>query len=184
MPRKTRRKLLATNKPAPDPMHFRIQHGPITEPQRIADPETGCPVAVRRAVDTLGMMLANGTITWEMAAAAEQFRISFRAAALDPLRAANLLRTTPGSGDTTTERSIAARNRIAMAMAALGGPGAPAGSCAWHVVGCESSIREWASNQGWGGRMVGPPQAQGILVAALGMLAAHYGLVKPSRIEA
>jgi hypothetical protein len=32
--------------------------------------------------------------------------------------------------------------------------------------------REWAIRQGWGGRPVRQEQAQGILVAALGMLAA------------
>jgi hypothetical protein len=38
-------------------------------------------------------------------------------------------------------------------------------------------VREWALSQGWNGRPVRQEQAQGILVAALGMLAAHYGLV-------
>jgi hypothetical protein len=37
-----------------------------------------------------------------------------------------------------------------------------------------SSIREWAMRQGWGGRPVRQEQAQGILVAALGVLARHF----------
>jgi len=53
-------------------------------------------------------------------------------------------------------------------------PGSPAGSCVWHVVGLQRSIREWAMRQGWGGKPVRAEQAQGILVAALGMLARHY----------
>ena len=41
--------------------------------------------------------------------------------------------------------------------------------------GLQQSVREWAIRQGWGGRPVRQEQAQGILVAALGMLAAHVG---------
>ena len=48
-------------------------------------------------------------------------------------------------------------------------------SCVWHVVGLQRSIREWAMRQGWDGRSVRIEQAQGILVAALGVLAGHYG---------
>lgn len=43
--------------------------------------------------------------------------------------------------------------------------GIPAGSCVWHVVGLQRSIREWAMRQGWGGRPVRAEQAHGILVA-------------------
>ena len=42
-------------------------------------------------------------------------------------------------------------------------------------------VREWALRQGWGGRPVRQEQAQGILVAALGMLAAHLGYGKARR---
>jgi hypothetical protein len=41
---------------------------------------------------------------------------------------------------------------------------------------CDRFLREWALRQGWGGRPVRQEQAQGMLVAALGLLAAHYGL--------
>jgi hypothetical protein len=40
------------------------------------------------------------------------------------------------------------------------------------------SLREWALRQGWGGRPVRVEQAQGILVAALGVLAGWYGYGK------
>ena len=56
---------------------------------------------------------------------------------------------------------------------ALGGLSSPAGSCVWHVVGLQRSVREWAMRQGWGGRPVRQEQAQGILVAALGVLASE-----------
>lgn len=55
------------------------------------------------------------------------------------------------------------------------GNGSPAGSCVWHVVGLQRSILEWAMRQGWGGKPVRVEQAQGILVAALGVLAGWYG---------
>ena len=61
------------------------------------------------------------------------------------------------------------------ALKALGGISSPAGSCLWHVIGLQRSVREWAIRQGWGGRPVRQEQAQGILVAALGVLAARSG---------
>jgi hypothetical protein len=158
------------------PSKWRLQHGGFSEPLRAADPETGTPVQHRRAVDTLGMMLANGTITPEMHDAGERFRILFRAASLDGLRASQLLRVPGGSGDPLTERQASSRAKLAAALDALGGHGSAAGSCAWHILGLEASVREWALRQGWGGRPVAPPQAQGMLVATLGVLAAHFRL--------
>lgn len=165
------------SKPSP----WRLQHGGFGEPVRGADPETGAPVAHRRAVDTLGAMLANGTITPAMHEAGAIFRAQFRAAALDTLRAMPLLRLPAGTGDPLTERHVNARRKVAAALEALGGQDSAAGSCVWYVVGCEASVREWATRQGWGGRAVGHSQAQGMLVAALGVLAGHYGLTRRPR---
>jgi hypothetical protein len=83
----------------------------------------------------------------------------------------------PGTGrePELNERQLHARRRVHETMAALGGISSPSGSCVWHVVGLQRSVREWAIRQGWGGRPVRQEQAQGILVAALGMLAAHDG---------
>lgn len=163
------------------PSRWRLQHGGFGEPVREADPETGTPVAVRRAVDTLGLMLANGTITPAMHDAGAIFRARFRAAALDALRPMPLVRMPGGTGDTLTERQAAARAKVAAAIDALGGVDNAAGSCVWHVVGLECSVREWAMRQGWGGRTVPATQAQGMLVAALAVLAGHYGLVRQGR---
>lgn len=160
------------------PSRWRLQHGGFGEPVREADPETGTPVAHRRAVDTLGAMLANGTITPAMHDAGAIFRAQFRAAALDALRAVPLVRIPGGTGDPLTERQAAARAKVAAAMEALGGVHNAAGSCIWHVVGLECSVREWAMRQGWGGRSVPASQAQGMLVAALAVLAGHYRLVR------
>lgn len=158
------------------PSKWRLQHGSVGEPMREADPETGLPVVHRRTVDTLGQMLANGTITQEMHDAGAVFRRQFRVAALDQLRAMPLMRIPGGSGDSLTDRQIGAREQVAHTMMALGGYDSAAGSVIWHVVGLEHSVREWAQRQGWGGRSVGHAQAQGMLVAALGMLAVLYGL--------
>jgi hypothetical protein len=49
------------------------------------------------------------------------------------------------------------------------------------VLGLECSLREWATRQGWSGRHVHHVHAQGILVAALGVLAVHYGLTPRQR---
>ena len=100
---------------------------------------------------------------------------------MDQLRAMPLIRIPGGSGDSLTDRQVAAREQVAHAMMALGGFESAAGSCAWHVVGLEHSVREWALRQGWGGRSVGHAQAQGMLVAALGVLAVVYGLVPRQR---
>jgi len=163
------------------PSKWRLQHGGFGEAVRSADPETGVPVAHRRAVDTLGAMLANGTITAEMFEAGGIFRRQFRSAMLDGLRAMPLIRIVGGGGACITEQQIAARDRVASAMEVLGGSDSAAGSCVWHVVGLECSVREWAMRQGWGGRTVPATQAQGMLVAALSVLVAHYGLVRRGR---
>jgi hypothetical protein len=62
------------------------------------------------------------------------------------------------------------------ALTAVGGIASPAGSCLWHVLGCEWSVRQWAQREGWGGRRVSEEIASGVLVGALGVLQAHYGL--------
>jgi hypothetical protein len=145
------------------------------EEVREKDPD-GRTVYHHRTVDTLGKMLRAGTITQEMHDAAKDFQAAFIVANLDPLRALPILRV-PGTGrePDLSERQLHARRRVHQAVQALGGLPSPAGSCVWHVVGLQLSVREWALRQGWGGRPVRQEQAQGILVAALGMLAGHLG---------
>jgi hypothetical protein len=88
----------------------------------------------------------------------------------------------PGStSDKVSNRQLNARRRVFAALDALGGQDSPAGSCVWFVVGLEMSVREWAQRQGWGGRPVHGPVAQGILLGALGMLFVHFGLVPRQR---
>jgi hypothetical protein len=107
--------------------------------------------------------------------AAKDFQAAFIVAQLDPMRAVPILRV-PGTGrePELNDRQLHARRRVHEALEALGGISSPAGSCVWHVVGLQRSVREWAIRQGWGGRPVDQKAAKGILVAALGMLAAGY----------
>jgi hypothetical protein len=146
-------------------------HGRELEEVREKDPD-GRIVYHHRTVDTLGKMLRAGTIDQAMHDAARDFQVSFIVAQLDPVRAVSILGV-PGAGHDPelNERQLHARRRVHQAMAALGGISSPAGSCVWHVVGLQRSVREWALRQGWGGRPVRQEQAQGILVAALGVLA-------------
>jgi hypothetical protein len=141
------------------------------EEVREVDPD-GRIVVHHRLVDTLGRMLKSGTIDQAMHDAARDFQAAFIVANLDPLRAIPILRV-PGTGrePELNERQLDARRRVHKAMQALGGSSSPAGSCVWHVVGLQRSVREWAVRQGWGGRPIRQEQAQGILIAALGMLA-------------
>ena len=154
-------------------------HGRELEEVREKDPD-GRIVYHHRTVDTLGKMLRARTIDQAMHDAAKDLQAAFIIAQLDPLRALPIVRV-PGTGEPElNERQLHARRRVHEAMRALGGISSPAGSCVWHVVGLQRSVREWAIRQGWGGRSVRQEQAQGILVASLGMLATHsrYGEVK------
>ena len=136
----------------------------------------GRPVVHHRVVDTLGRMRKAGTINDGMHDAARDFQASFTIASYEPLVCLPL-DGVPGTGSRAelTDTQLDARRRVMRALDALGGIGSPAGGCVWHVVGLQRSIREWAMRQGWGGRSIGEKQAQGILIAALGVLAAFYG---------
>jgi hypothetical protein len=146
---------------------------PQLEEVRELDPD-GRIVVHHRTVDTTGKMLRAGTITQQMHDAAKDFQADFVIANLDPIRATPFLRV-PGTRRELdlNERQIEARQRVHAAMQRLGGASSPAGSCIWHVVGLQHSVREWAMRQGWNGRPIRQEQARGILVAALGVLVAQ-----------
>ena len=138
------------------------------------DPD-GVRVVHHRVVDTLGRMFEAGTIDAGMLSAARDFQAAFTVASFDRMPSASLVLVhAPGTGvGSMTDRQIGAREQVFRALDALGGMGSPAGACVWHVVGLQSSLREWSMRQGWGGRAVRHEAAQGILVAALGVLASH-----------
>jgi len=148
-----------------------------TEEVRIKD-DDGQYRTKHRVVDTLGKMLRAGTISGPMADAGRNFQRTFILAQLDPLRAPDIRRI-PGNGRAPDpgETTLAARDEVMAVMRLLGGHEAPMGSAVWHVLGCGASVREWALRQGWGGRTMRQEQAQGVLIAALGLLLTYYGLV-------
>jgi hypothetical protein len=74
-----------------------------------------------------------------------------------------------------TERVAWARKRLGNAMDAVGGISSPGGCAVWHVAGLGRSVKEWSMQEGWNGRRINQYEAKGILVAALGVLALHYG---------
>jgi hypothetical protein len=125
-------------------------------------------------------MERRGTITAAMRQAAEDFRSRFAVAQLDPLRALDYLQPRTGKAGPRyrdaqpAQRIETAREEVWRALLAVGGPSSPGGSCLWHVVGWEQSIKDWALGQGWNGRRISQETAAGILVATLGALEAHY----------
>jgi Domain of unknown function (DUF6456) len=163
------------------PTPERRNHGVVEQLERPIADESGRPARPYRAVDTLGAMERRGSITAGMRQAGEDFRVRFATAQLDPLRAPDWSRLRVGgsprfrTGDGSGLRIEGARDAVWRAIRAVGGIGSPAGSCLWHVVGWERSLKEWALEQGWNGRRVSQEAASGILIAALGALEAHFG---------
>jgi hypothetical protein len=142
----------------------------------IAD-EAGRSARPFRVVDTLALMLAKATITPAMHQAAEDFRALFAAAHLEPLRAADWARLPDGAHDMPVSlRQADARKKIWTILKSLGGIASPAGSCVWHVVGCEWTVKDWATSRGWNGRPLRLEHASGILVGSLAVLQAQFGL--------
>jgi hypothetical protein len=145
------------------------------EEVRELDPD-GRVVVHHRLVDTLGRMLRSGTIDEAMHDAGRDLQAAFIVAQLDPMRAVPILRAPRVRHDPElSERQLDARRRVHEALQALGGISSPGGSWAWHVLGCQRSIREWAMRQGWRGRPLHVQQAQGIALATLDLLARHFG---------
>jgi hypothetical protein len=155
------------------PTPERLSHGEIERLSRPIADEHGRPARPFRTVDILAAMERRGAITAGMRGAGEDFRESFQRAHLDPLRAANLERigftliaTMPSS------RVEAARQHVWKTITDIGGLGSPAGSCLWHVVGLEESLKHWAMLQEWRRKQLDQETASGILIASLGMLEA------------
>jgi hypothetical protein len=162
------------------PTPERQNHGIIERLERPIGDDAGRPARPYRAVDTLAIMERRGTITAAMRQAGEDFRARFAAAQLDPLSAFDISRPRIDrcSGSRSAEepglRIEKAREAVWRAILAVGGSNSAGGSCLWHVLGWERSLKEWALEQGWCGRKVSQEAASGILIAALGALEAHF----------
>ena len=107
-----------------------------------------------------------------MRAAGDDFRETFQRAHLDPLRAQKLERTGFSPTALPGHRIELARERVWQTIKMIGGIGSPAGSCLWHVIGLEETIRHWAMLQEWRRKQLDVETASGILIASLGMLEA------------
>lgn len=162
------------------PTAERHNHGSIERSERTIGDGSGRPARPYRAVDTLAAMERRGSITAGMRQAGEDFRARFKTAQLDPLKAFDISRpmadrgSTPALGEDPGLRIENAREVVWRAILAVGGLGSAGGSCLWHVLGWERSLKEWALEQGWRGRRVSQEAASGILIAALGALEGHF----------
>ena len=175
------RKLPVIVADAEGPTAERLRHGPV---ERLAQPiadVSGAPARPYRAADTLAVMQRRGSITAGMRQAGEDFRARFAVAQLDPLRTLDLSqlrgvdRSLQPDGLAPGQRIEAARRTVWQAIGAVGGIASPGGSCVWHVLGWERTLKDWALEQGWAGRRILPHHATGILIAALGTLEQHFG---------
>ena len=135
------------------------------------------PVDHYRTVDTLALMLRNGSITGAMHDAGQQFSQDFARAFASGVASSRLdglpAGTTPGQ--MMVEKNAGAARAVRDALEAVGGNSSPAGSALWYVAGLQMSIRDWSLRDGWNGKRVEKNEAKGILVAALGVLARYYG---------
>ena len=135
------------------------------------------PVDHYRTVDTLALMLRNGSIPGAMHDAGQQFSQDFARAFASGVASSRLdglpAGTTPGQ--MMVEKNAGAARAVRDALEAVGGNSSPAGSALWYVAGLQLSLREWALRDGWNGKRVEKNEAKGILVAALGVLARYYG---------
>ncbi len=135
------------------------------------------PVDHYRTVDTLALMLRNGSITGAMHDAGQQFSQDFARAFASGVASSRLdgLPCGTAPGEMLIERNASAARTVRDALEAVGGSGSPAGSALWYVAGLGQSVREWALRQGWAGKAISLHEAKGILIAGLGVLARHYG---------
>ena len=124
------------------------------------------------AVDILMSLLARGSITKEEAIAGQRFRSWFHLGQLNALRAADLSRPFVTGGKRAPELSVdseRARREIDKAIRWVGGAASSSGSCLWHVIGLEQSLRRWCREQAQtsSGRVLHHTGAAGVLISAL-----------------
>ena len=171
--KRTEELVLDENRPTAE----RLRHGPIERLDRAIADAQGNASRPYRALDTLAVMERRGSITAGMRQAGEDFRARFATAQLDPLRALDLSQLRLGdrpsrSGeDGPGLRIEAARDAVWRAIQAIGGIASPAGSCVWHVVGWECSLKAWAARA----RLERPPRQSGIRVRNSGRRARRVG---------
>lgn len=155
------------------PLPERLQHDRVTRDAETLADSDGAIGLPWRVESLLGRLERHGDIGSRERVAGEEFARLFALAHLDPLRAADVLRGERGGSAACGHGSERARRRIGVILDALGGINSPGGACAWHVLGCEKSLRHFAIRQGWNGRALRPEVAKGTLIVTLGVLAKH-----------
>jgi hypothetical protein len=123
----------------------------------------------------LARLERHGDIGRRERAAGDEFARLFHLAHLDPLRAADMGQRSDRA-PTAAYGGDRARRRINAALDALGGLDSACGSCAWHVIGGEMPMAEWARRQEWSGKPIRPEVAKGVLLGTLGALSRHFGV--------
>lgn len=150
--------------------------GRVAEWESLSEEGTTYRTEHFRTVDSLGLLLRNGSITQAMHDAGQDFSRTFVCAQLSQAGSAPMDRIPGGQWrDTMTERCAWARKHLGEALDAVGGISSPGGCAVWHIAGLGQSVREWSAMAGWNGRTLNQYEAKGILVSALGVLAVHYG---------
>ncbi len=181
--RYNRRRLAAAA--AREPLDFRAGHRALEDDREAALERLGHarPDAKggignpHRAYDTLATLRRNGTIGAAELEAGRAFEEDFARASLNALHASNPARIPATCVAELSDGMVAGRQRVKRAMAALGGSATPAGSAVWCILGTGQTVKEWAAACQFGQTRGSLDQkvAKGIFVAALGILAAHYG---------
>jgi len=157
-----------------EPSPQRRQHDRISrDAAQLAD-SAGLIGVPWRAEGLLARLERHGDIGRRERSAGELFAELFHLAHLDPLRAADMGQRTL-SATTGVHSSERARQRIGAALDTLGGLDSLCGSCAWHIVGAEMTLAEWALRQRWAGKRIMPTTAKGVLLATLSQLSRHFG---------
>lgn len=150
----------------------RLRQGVILAHRQSVQDSDGHIGAPYLALSTLALLERNGTITREQRTVGDNFHRVFQVAHLDCLKAADMARVPIYGGIVESiSGNEHARRQIRGAIRSLGGGSCILASCAWHILGEEQSLRQWATE-----RFAGKKQeAVGVLVAALDVLTPHFG---------
>lgn len=181
MTKKTQRaKARAEKKPRIGEEHIRPDGSVIRYVREEDDDQK--PVDHYRTVDTLALMLRNGSITGAMHDAGQQFSQDFARAFASGVASPKLDGLPGGTapGQMMVEKNAGAARAVRDALEAVGGNSSPAGSALWYVAGLGMSVRDWSIRLGWSGKAMSKEEGKGILIAALGMLARYYGYERDS----
>lgn len=149
------------------------KHGRVVGFKHTVSDDVGAISAPLLRLGILDKLALRGAIGSAEVQAGERFARLFRVATLDPLKAADLSRIPMPAGTKSGDLPASAercRREISELMRLLGGAASPAAGVAWHVLGCEMTLRAWALST-----QRRHETATGILIAALGTLAGHFG---------